>query len=90
MYNLIEYSSNKSEKTRRLWSYQKIKQQILIIIFENTDEFKYFGYNIQLIANTKAQHNLNHINGFLKNTKIAKLLCHKNTYVISGDYLKYQ
>ena len=46
MYNLIEYSSNYSERARSLWFYSKDEETNFDADIANTDEFKSFKYNV--------------------------------------------
>ena len=66
MYNLIEYSSNYSEKTKVLWFYYKDEATDFNNNIANTNDFKSFKYKAKLLGNTEADNE----NGTLKNTAI--------------------
>ena len=70
MYSLIDYSSNYSETTGRLWFYLKDEGTDFNDI-ANTKDFKSFKYKAKLLGNTFAQPNPNQTNGILKNATIA-------------------
>ena len=70
IYNLIEYSSNYSEKTGSLWFYSKDKAINFDNNIENTDKFKSFKYKAKLLGNTAAHLAPNNANGILKNSAI--------------------
>ena len=57
MYNLIEYRSNYSETTGKLWFYSKDKATNFDADIANTDELKSFKYKAKLLGNTAAQWN---------------------------------
>ena len=52
MYNLIDYSSNYSETTGRLWFYSKDEATDFNAGIENTDDFKSFKCNAKLLGNS--------------------------------------
>ena len=49
VYNLIEYSSNYSDMTGRLWIYSKDEATDFNDKFENTNDFKSFKYKAKLL-----------------------------------------
>ena len=69
MYNLIEHSSNYSERTGSLWFYSKDKATNFNADI-SSNVLKSFEYKAKLYGNTGADGN----NGILKNAKIAVLL----------------
>ena len=71
MYNLIEYSSNYSEKTGSLWFYSKNEANSFKADIANNNSFKSFKYKVKLLGNAEAQPNPNHANGILENATIA-------------------
>ena len=71
MYNLIEYSSNYSETTGRLWFYSEDEASNFNNNIANTDNFKYFKYKAKLLGNAAAQPAPNAANGIPKNATIA-------------------
>ena len=71
MYNLIEYSSNYSETTRKLRFYLKDEATNFNVNIAKTDDFKSFKHKTKLLGDTVAQPNPNHANGILKNATIA-------------------
>ena len=52
MYNLIDYSSNYSETTGRLWFYSKDEATDFNAGIENTDDFKSFKCKAKLLGNS--------------------------------------
>ena len=54
MYILIEYSSNYSETTGSLWFYSKDEAVNFNDDIENTDDFKSFENEAELLGNTVA------------------------------------
>ena len=70
LYNLIEYSSNYSEKARSLWFYSKDEANNFDVDNANNC-FKYFEYKAKLLQNTVAQPAPNPANRILKNAGIA-------------------
>ena len=70
MYNLIEYSSNYSEATGRLWLYSKDEATNFNGYIANDDNFKSFKYKNKLLKNTEADE----ANGIIKNATIVELL----------------
>ena len=66
MYNLIEYSSNYSEKTKSLWFYSKDEATDFNADIVNNN-FRSFKYEAKLLENTEADG----ANGVLKNATIA-------------------
>ena len=75
MYNLIEYSSNCSEKTGSLWFYFKDEATSFNVDIENTDYFKSLKYKAKLKENTDEEG----ANEILKNATIAvSLKCLSN------------
>ena len=74
MYNLIEYSSNYSERTRSLSFCSKDEATDFNEDIANTDDFKSFKYKVKLLENCKVQPALNEANGILKNATIDVLL----------------
>ena len=71
MYNLIEYSSNYSEKTESLWFYSKNEVTNFDADIGNYNSFKSFKYKAKLLGNTVAQSAPNYAIGILKNRTIA-------------------
>ena len=69
MYSLIEYSSNCSETTGRLWLYWKNEATNFNSDIAHTDGFKSFKYKAKLLENTEPDGE----NGIRKNQQ---LLCH--------------
>ena len=76
MYNLIEYSWNYSETTRRLWFYSK----------DETTDFKPFKYKAKSLVNTEAQ-TANAANGILKSSTIAMSLRYLSNFWRSREML---
>ena len=70
LYNLIEYSSNYSEKARSLWFYFKDEANNFDVDNANNC-FKHFEYKAKLLENTVAQSAPNPANRILKNAAIA-------------------
>ena len=66
MFNLIEYSSNYSETTGRLWFYSKDEASHFNADIGNTDDFKSFKCKAKLLRNTAADG----ANGILKNATV--------------------
>ena len=66
---MIEYSSNYSETTGRLWFYSKDEAPNFNANIANIDNFKFFKYKAKLLRNTEAQDD-NATNGILKNATI--------------------
>ena len=54
MCNLIEYSSNYSETTGKLWFYPKDETTDFNAHIANTNNFKSFMYKAKLLKNTEA------------------------------------
>ena len=52
MNNLIEYSSNYSQRTGSLWFYSKDEAANFNNDIENTDDFKSFEYQAKVLGNT--------------------------------------
>ena len=50
MYNLIEYSSNYSEKAGNLWFCSKDEANNFNADIENTDDFKSFKFKAKLLS----------------------------------------
>ena len=71
MYNLIEYSSNYSETTARLWIYSKDEATDFNNNIASTGNFKSFKYKAKLLGNTEVQPNPNNANGILKTATTA-------------------
>ena len=71
MYNVIKYSSNYSETTRRLWCYSKGEAINFNADDAKTDNLKSFKYQIKILENTKVQRAPNEANGILKIATIA-------------------
>ena len=62
MYNLIDYSSNHSERTGSLWFYSKDQVTSFNADIANTDDFNSFKHKAKLLGNTEADG----ANGILK------------------------
>ena len=76
VYNLIEYSSNYSEK-QELYGF--IESTNFNNNISNTNNYKSFKYKTKLLENIFAQPNLDHANGILKNvTTAVSLKCFSN------------
>ena len=71
MYNLIEYSSNYSEKIGSLWFHSKDEATDSNAAIENIDNFNFFRHKAKLLGNTVAQPGANAANGILRNATIA-------------------
>ena len=71
MYNLIEYSSNYSEKIGILWFYFEDEATNLNNNIANTDNFKSFKYKAKILGNTVAQPVPNAASGIMKIATIA-------------------
>ena len=54
-YNFIEYSSNYSETTGRLWFYSKDETTNFDAHIANNNNFKYIEYTAKLLETTAAQ-----------------------------------
>ena len=67
MYNLLEYISNFSETTGRLWSYSKDEATNLNVDIGNNNAFKPFNYKDKLLEDIVADDN----HEILKNAAIA-------------------
>ena len=52
MYNLIEHSSNYSERTGSLWFYFKDEATNFNADIANSNDFKFFEYEAKLLENT--------------------------------------
>ena len=76
MYNLIEYSSNYSEKAGSLWFYSNDKATNFNADIANDDNFKSFKCKAELWGNAAAQPAPNPANRILKNATIAVQLKH--------------
>ena len=74
MYKLIDYSSNYSETTGKLWFYLKNEVTNFITNIENIDDFKSFKYKTKLIGNTVVEV----ANGIIKNATSTLLLKYLN------------
>ena len=74
MFNLIEYSSNNSEKTGSLWFYSKDEATNFNSDIDNTNRFKSFKYKAKLLGNTVAQPAPNQAHAILENAAFAVLL----------------
>ena len=61
MYNLLEYSSNYSDTTGKLWLYSKHEATYLNADIAHTNNFKSFKYQAKLIGSTAPA------NGILEN-----------------------
>ena len=83
MYNLIEYSSNYSEKSGSLWFYSKDEATNFHADIANTDNFKSFKYKAKLLGKTETDG----VNGIVKNVKIAVLLKYLNNFWRSLEIL---
>ena len=70
MYNLIEYSSNYSETTGKLWFHSKDEATDFNADIVNGNNFKSFKYKAKLLGNAVAQTD-NTANEILKNATIA-------------------
>ena len=77
--NLLEYSSNYSEKTGSLLFYSKDEAYNFANATENDNDFKSFKYKTKLIGSTAAA------NGILKDVAIAVSLKYLSDF---GDHLK--
>ena len=71
MYNLIEYSSNYSETTGRLWFYSDDEAANFNNNIANINIFKYFKYKAKLLGNKVTQPAPTDGNRILKNATIA-------------------
>ena len=80
MYNLIEYSSNYSEKIISLWFQSKDEATNFNADIANDNHFKSFKYKAKLVENTFSQDAPNQANGIiLKNSTISvSLKCLSN------------
>ena len=78
MYNIIKYSSNYSETTRRLRCYSKGEAINFNSDDAKTDNLKSFMYKMKMLENTKVQRAPNEANGTLKVAKIAVPLKYLN------------
>ena len=67
MYNLIEYSSNYSERRGSLWFYSKDNATNFNADVDNNNNFKYFGYKTKLLENIESDN----ANAILRNAAIA-------------------
>ena len=65
-YNLLEYSSNYSDKTSSLWLYSKDEATNFNNDIVDTNDFKSFKYKTKLFGNTKC----NGKSGILKNSAV--------------------
>ena len=74
MHKLIDYSSNYSETTGKLWFYLKNEVTNFITNIENIDDFKPFKYKTKLIGNTVVEV----ANGIIKNATSTLLLKYLN------------
>ena len=54
MYNLLEYSSNYSDKTVSLWFYSKDEANNFNVNIENTNGFRSLDYKTKLLSDTFA------------------------------------
>ena len=70
MYNLLEYSSNYSDRTGSLWFYSKNEAINFNLNIEDNNAFKSFKGYAKLVGETVAGGD----NGILKNPKTAVLL----------------
>ena len=77
MCKLLEYSSNYSDTTSRLWLYSNGEATIFNNDIKNTEDFK---SKAKLLGNTVAQPAPNQANGILKNATIALPLKCLNTF----------
>ena len=57
LYNLIEYSSNYSERTGNIWFYSKVEANNFNAVIANDNNFKSFECKAKLVGNTVAQPN---------------------------------
>ena len=71
MYSLIEYSSNYSETTGRLWFYSNDEVANFNNNIANINNFKYFKYKAKLLGNKVTQSVQTGGNRILKNATIA-------------------
>ena len=78
MYNVIKYSSNYSETTRRLWCYSKGETINFDANDAKTRHLKSFKYKINILENTKVQRAPNEANRILKIATIAVSLKYLN------------
>ena len=78
MYNVIKYSSNYSETTRRLRCYSKGEAINFNSGDGKTDNLKSFMYKIKMLENTNVQRAPNEANGTLKVATIAVQLKYLN------------
>ena len=72
IYNLIEYSSNYSETTEKLWFYEAINFDADI----TNNNFKYFEYKAKLLENTV----VDGANQILRNEAIAVTLKYSSNF----------
>ena len=82
MYNLIEYSSNYSETTGRLWFNLKDEATNFNAIIANDNNFQSFRYKAKILGNIGVDWN----NRIVKNAIIAII---ESIWVISRDHLEY-
>ena len=66
MYNLLDYSSNYSDKTGSLWFYFKDKATNFNNNISDTNDFMSFMYKAQLLGNTETDG----VNGILRITAV--------------------
>ena len=71
MCDLIEYNSNCSETTGKLWFYSKDEATNFNANIANTDDFKSFQSKAKLLKTTVAEPAPNNANGILKNERVA-------------------
>ena len=74
IYNLLENSSNYSDRTGSLWFYYKYEEANINAIIEDNDNFKSFKYKTKLIESTNE-------NGILENVAIAVPLKYLGTFL---------
>ena len=74
IYNLLENSSNYSDRTGSLRFYYKYEEANINAIIEDNDNFKSFKYKTKLIESTNE-------NGILENVAIAVPLKYLGTFL---------
>ena len=78
MYDLLEYSSNYSDRMCSLWFCSKDQATDFNVGIGDYPAFKSFAYKTKLVGETKAQASWNNNKGMLKNTAAAILLKYLN------------
>ena len=85
IYNLIEYSSNCSEKTGSLWFYYKDETNNFNAEIDNTNNFNSFECKTKLLENTKTDG----ANGIFKSATIIVLLRFSHNFWRSLEMLLF-